>query len=260
MKSLLLSVCFFVAFSSTAQTVLLNEDFSSGIPATFAVVDADGQTPNAQVSQFTDGFIWYESLDDSSAASTSYFTNDSVPAEDYLILPKLSLQTVTKLSWEARSVDPSFPENYYVLLSTTDSLTGSYTDTLLTVTEENYQWTRKSILLDTMGFANQDVFIAFRNFTTDGFILEIDDIMVEASDFVSFFETEMEPFTAYPNPTTDYLRFSHQVSTVNVYNLSGQLLLSSDSDWLDVRDLEIGSYILEANNSEETFRTTFIKK
>jgi hypothetical protein len=84
--------------------------------------------------------------------------------------------------------------------------------------------------------------------------------MVEASDFVGYFEKEMEPFHVYPNPTTDYLKFSHELNTVKVYSLSGQLLLSSDTDWLDVRDLEAGTYILEGGNSEHTFRTTFIKK
>lgn len=261
MKFSLLGICFFMAYISSAQSILLDENFSSGIPSTFAVINADNQTPAAAVSQFTDAFIWYNTTDDSSAASTSYYTNSDAQAEDYLILPKLTLQTVTKLSWEARSVDPSFPENYYVLLSTTDSLIGSFTDTLLTVTEENYQWTRKSILLDTMGFANQDVFIAFRNFTTDGFILEIDDILVEASDFVDFYnEKETIQFNVYPNPTTEYLRTTIHSNTLAVYDLSGKLLLQTDKDWIDVRSLENGTYLITATDSQHTFKSTFIKK
>lgn len=260
MRNLLLSIAISVVWSSNAQTILLNEDFSSGIPSTFAVIDADGQTPNAQVSQFTDGFIWYESADDSSAASTSYFTNDTVPAEDYLILPQLGLLTVTKLSWEARSVDPSFPENYYVLLSTTDSLINSFTDTLLTVIEEDYQWNRKSILLDTMGFANQNVFIAFRNFTTDGFILEIDDILVEASDFVSITENEFQ-LEVFPNPTTDNIQMNiTDLDFVEILSTTGQTVLTSNSTTIDVSLLKAGTYIVRAVTDQQTYQTTFIKK
>ena len=53
------------------------------------------------------------------------------------------------------------------------------------VAAENPIWNRKSILLDTLGYANQDVYIAFKNITQDGFILLIDDIWLEVSDFAS---------------------------------------------------------------------------
>jgi len=122
-----------------AQITLLNENFSTGIPSTWALLDDDGFTPHSAVSQFTAAWIYYESTDDSSAASTSYY-EPADTASDYLILPKLALLTFSKLVWNARSVDASYPDGYLVLISTTDSLKASFTDTLKVVEAENFIW------------------------------------------------------------------------------------------------------------------------
>jgi Secretion system C-terminal sorting domain/Cleaved Adhesin Domain len=258
MAKAILTISFFISVISFGQSILLNETFSAGIPATWAIVDEDGQTPNAAVSQFTDGFIWYQTSEDSSAASSSYFDTSTSAANDYLILPKLSLLTVSKLSWEARSVDASYPESYHVLLSTTDSLTSSFTDTLLTVDGENYLWNRKSILLDTMGFANQDVYIAFNNYTTEGFILEIDDVLVEASDNVGI-EEAVELFKFYPNPASDFL--SLEISEPfdgQIIDLNGKVILNFNSTKVDVSNISSGNYILSVSTQSNIQRSSLI--
>jgi len=260
MAKAIFSIFFFISVVSFGQTILLDETFSAGIPASWAVVDGDGETPNTAVSQFTDGFIWYQTSEDSSAASSSYFDNDTSAANDYLILPKLSLLTVSKLSWEARSVDASYPESYYVLLSTTDSLAASFTDTLLTVDGENYIWNRKSILLDTMGFANQDVYIAFNNFTTEGFILEIDDVMVEASDNVGIQE-DVDLFSFYPNPASDQLMLNIQEQFIGqIIDLQGKVVLEFNSTKVEINNLRPGSYILSVSAESGIQRSTLIIK
>ncbi|MBD3635943.1 MAG: T9SS type A sorting domain-containing protein [Crocinitomicaceae bacterium] len=235
---------------TTAQTILIQEDFSSGIPAGWQIIDADGFTPHTSVSMFTDGWIWYTNSPDTTLATTSYFQDTIANAEDYVILPKQSLQTHSKLSWEARSVDASYPDGYLVLLSTTDSNITSFTDTLMQVDAEHYLWERMSLMLDTMGFANQDVFIAFCHNTSDGFILELDDIMLEVSDFTGLEEDSSEEIYVFPNPTTDYFTVvaDNYVST-RLYDMSGRLVLSSVQKSIDISTVSSGKYyvIIETN-------------
>jgi hypothetical protein len=250
----------FSSYLSSAQTFIVQEEFNAGLPFGWTVIDADGFTPNSNVSQFTDGFIHYFSFDDTSMASTSYFADTIAPAEDYLITPKLSIPTFTKLSWEARSVDASYPDSYYVLISTTDSLPSSFTDTLMTVVDEYFVWNRKSIMLDTMGFANQDVFIAFRTFSDDGYILEIDDIWVEGSDNANIPDNNFS-FSFYPNPASDFLYIEMNESLqAQIYSTSGELLIESTSKTIDVSHLSKGTYFLSVLSTNGHAVQPFIKQ
>ena len=240
------------------STIIIQEKFTTGLPFGWTVIDADGLTPYD--SQFTDGFVKYYSWDDTSMASTSYFLDTVAQAEDYLITPKLSIPTFTKLSWNARSVDASYPDSYYVLLSTTDSLPASFTDTLMTVNNEYFIWNRKSIMLDTMGFANTNVFIAFRNFSTDGYVLEIDDVMVEGSDNAGISDDSFS-FTFYPNPATDILNVNLPIPfTGEIYDVSGQRLIRFNSSLVDISFLEKGTYFLHISSTSGQAVQPFIKQ
>ncbi|MEO9533288.1 MAG: choice-of-anchor J domain-containing protein [Crocinitomicaceae bacterium] len=260
MLRIICSLSLLVSTLSFAQTTILFEDFTNGIPSNWAVVNQDGNTPEAAVAAFTDAWISYQTSTDTSAASTSFYTNGGA-AQDYIILPKQSLLTHTKLSWEARSVDASYPDSYYVLISSTDSLIGSFTDTLLNVTDENYIWNRKSILLDTAGYANQDVYVAFCNYTTNGYILELDNVQVEVSDFTSIPTEEPISFSVYPNPTSETISISFDGEyTALVYAVDGQLIKESTEHTIDVSDLENGSYIIQLITEQQSSSQTFIKK
>lgn len=250
---------FFFTLTVQSQTVLIQEDFNSGIPTGWQVIDEDGHPLHASMSAFTDAWVSYVDGADSVAASSSYF-DDTLTAEDYLILPKQSLLSFSKLSWEARSVDASFPDGYYVLISTTDSNITSFTDTLLTVFAEHYQWNRKSIFLDTMGYANQDVFIAFQNFTENGYILLLDDIMLEVSDFASVSGDSKLDFDIYPNPTTDKLTINSNSNVgLQVFDLLGRELIATTGKQVDVSTLSSGKYILVATSGNGQFSKPFIK-
>ena len=239
-----------------AQMVLLNEDFSFGIPANWAVVNEDGLTPATEVSEFVDGWIGYIDGTDTVAASTSYYLDTAGQSMDYLILPKLSLLSYSKLVWSARSVDASFPDNYYVLISTTDSLTGSFTDTLMTVYSENYLWQTHSLLLDTAGYASQDVYIAFRNFTTDGFILELDNIKLLSDNNANISSEAEIDLSLSPNPAADFLTVRHNFSGdvhYDIFSTSGQFISRTSEQIINISNLTSGSYLLLI--SSDSFRT-----
>ena len=259
-KVLLAFTLFFFYSLGNSQTFLVQEDFSGGIPSGWQVIDNDGYPLNSSMSQFTAAWISYVDGNDSVAASSSYF-DDTLQASDYLILPKQDLLTFSKLSWEARSVDASYPDGYYVLLSTTDSALSSFTDTLMTVYEENFIWNRKSLLLDTMGYANQSVYIAFENMTVDGFILLLDDIWLEASDFANIPTDPELSFEIYPNPTSDILNIKTLSSiSVQIIDLQGRVLLAETSNSLDVSTLQPGQYFVRITSNNGTFTKPFIKE
>lgn len=252
-----------LSFTATAQSIILQEDFSAGLPAGWQVIDDDGFTPNTAVAEFTSAWISYNVTTDSSMACTSYFQDTLGEAADYLILPKQTLPGITKFSWQARSLDASFPDGYYVLLSTTDSSISSFTDTLLTVNHEYFLWTERSVWLDSLGFAFQDVFIAFRNFTTDGFILELDDVLIEGADTAIANLSSESPldFTIYPNPSSQAIFIDIEIPfQATVYSLQGSAVLRSSDKQIDITDLAVGKYLLQLVTQEGTRTKPFIKE
>lgn len=253
---------FLFSFHSFSQTPLLIEDFNSGIPTTWTVLNEDGLTPQSQVSEFTDGWISFVDGSDTCAASTSYY-DPAGQSEDYLITPKLSLATFSKITWEAKSFDSSFPDGYYVLISTTDSMPSSFTDTLLTVSSEAPYWTYHSIHLDVEGYANQDVFIAFRNFTNDGFILEIDNFEAFVSDFASVENEALPELSVYPNPaieTVSITLVNNDPFEIEIYNIDGKSIITTYSHQIDVSSLESGTYFIVYRSAQATLTSTFVKK
>lgn len=252
-----------VSISSLGQTVLFEEDFSTGIPETWTLVDEDGLTPAASVAEFTEAWIPYTGTETDTAAASTSFYDPSGQSGDYLITPRVSIGSFTRLIWSARSVDASFPDGYYVMISTTDSLITSFTDTLLTINEEQGIWIDRSIHLDEEGYANQDVFIAFKNKTTDGFILLIDDVQFLGSEFASTpTEITKDFISIYPNPATDFIQINHKepVSNISIYTATGDLVLQGIESQIDISVFKSGVYtvIIESESGLTTNR--FIKQ
>jgi len=84
--------------SAKSQIVLFEENFTTGIPSTWALVNSDNLIPASSPFNFIDAWIHIETTDDTCAASTSFYT-PSGQSSDYLITPKLSLISFSKLVW-----------------------------------------------------------------------------------------------------------------------------------------------------------------
>ena len=258
---LLVSIAIINAIALQAQTVLFEENFNSGIPSTWTTNNADGLVPNSAVSTFTNAWIAYQESPDTCAASTSYYS-PAGQAADYLITPKISLNSFTKLIWSARSVDASYPDTYLVLISSTDSLVASFTDTLMVIDQELYYWQKRSVQLDLEGYANQDVYFAFKNITNDGYILLIDDVKVQGSDFASIESNTTNSITIYPNPTSDFITISNFIpgDQVVLMSLSGEEILTSTEAKLDLTPFSSGTYFLVVSNQTGTSYHKVIKQ
>ena len=267
MKNALALVLLTLSYSTFSQTTLLDENFTSGIPVTWTISDQDGNTPG--VNQFTDAWIGYTTVFDTCAASTSYYLDTdgnedtTAIASDYLITPQISLLSFGNLlTWDAKSLDGSFPDGYQVLISTTDNAVASFTETLLEVDSETPYWTSYSINLMTAGagYTNQDVYIAFKNNTKNGYILQLDNIKITGDDPAEIIENEVI-VSLYPNPVINILNVEViDLEKVKIFDVKGQLVLEIDNKSVDVSGLPNGLYFVEIKSSTGLTQKKFIKQ
>ena len=254
MKKIMLALLL-IPFSSelTAQIELINIDFQSGIPSNFTIVDADSNTPDIQVSEFTSAWIAYDDPDSTAnkvAASTSFFSVEDT-ASRWLITPALQLGTFGNyVSWNAKSHDPSFPDDYYVFVSTTGTQPSDFVDTIGYIEEENFEWTNREVNLSLEGFNSQQIYIAFVNRTYDGFKLYIDDIKVRKEDPVSVSELTDLRFKVYPNPFQNQLTIESEeaIDAIRLFSINGTLLLETSDKNLDLTHFEKGYYFVQITN------------
>ena len=250
-------VLLFVCFQSVGQITLLSTDFQSGIPSNYTILNNDGNTPFSTMTPFIGQEAWISFQDpDSSlnqvAAATSYFeTADS--ADRWLITPQITLSSFGNfISWNAKSHDPSFPDDYLVLLSTTGNSPADFTDTIGSVEQENFEWTNREVNLSSLGLNDSSIYVAFVLRTYDGFKLYLDDVLVRGEDASSIDEQEEISIMVYPNPTNGILRVKTELELLKleIFSLRGELLLTTNKSEINLVDLNTGSYFLRATTSK----------
>lgn len=263
-KYLAALLVFGIATEGISQTVLFQEDFTTGIPATWILYNQDGLTPDTSVAEFDAAWIAKIIGTDTCAASTSFY-NPAGQASDYLVTPLLSIGNFSKLVWSARSVDASYPDGYYVLISDTDNAVESFTDTLVYVAAENNFFEARSIDLDIEGYANQDVYIAFKNVTNDGYILLLDEVVLLGAETAHVNNnpsiTGLD-IQLYPNPAQDFIQLNttEHVQKITVYNTTGQPLLTTTNSQFSVERLASGTYFISILTDNGLMTKSFVKK
>ncbi len=193
-----------LAFAAESYSQVFSENFNNGIPATWTIIDNDGLSVSTHpnVSQFTDAWIGADDLftnpGDTVAMSTSWYDPPG-QSDDWLITPGITLTANNILSWDEMAEDPNFPDGYEVRISTTTPTIAEFLGNapLYSVAAAPTTWTNQSINLDIAGYSNQTVYIAWRNNSTDEYILKIDDISI----------FEVQPYDAemtYGDTTAQY--------------------------------------------------------
>jgi hypothetical protein len=258
-----LSICLF-SISSWSQTNLLSTDFQSGIPSNYTLLNIDAQAPHPEVLEFASGWITAadpENILDTVAAVSSYFENADT-ANRWLITPQLQLGSFGNfINWEAKSHDPSYPDDYLVLVSTTTNDTAAFTDTIGSVQEENFEWTFREVNLSAAGYNDSTIYIAFVLRTYDGFKLYLDDIEVRKDDPVGVVENPTIAFDVYPNPSQDLIniRFSQDFQRIELKSTSGQLLRTSEQSSMHINDLQAGPYFLTVYTNGQSLTKRIVK-
>lgn len=259
-------ILFALPFISLGQTEIFSEDFESGIPAGWTIIDNDGRTVNASVSEFQPAWISLEDPQDAMntvAGSTSYFEPEG-RASRWLITPSITLGDYGNLLyWRAMSHDPSFPDWYMVLISTTGTNVEDFTDTLFRIVNEFPEWTEREVNMSDSGYNNVNIHLAFVNNTNRGYKLYVDDVSIEINDPVSIAEKELVSFSIYPNPSSDFISLNSQevIQQIKITDASGKevYLNHNYSEKIDVQKLERGIYFIHISTAKGSATQKFIK-
>ncbi len=249
-----------------SQITLLSTDFQSGIPSNFSIVDNDGNTPFSSMTEFIGQNAWISLQDPDSAsnivaAATSYFESPD-SADRWLISPQITLSSFGNyFSWKAKSHDPSFPDDYLVLLSTTDNSPSSFTDTIGSVEQENFEWTEREVNLSNLGLNDSSVYIAFVLRTYDGFKLYLDDFQIRGEDATSLIETSLADFKVYPNPFSDVLKIESEksIESILIKDLKGKILLETNENIFNLDFLTNGYYFVVLSSEKQIFTYKVLK-
>lgn len=263
MHKSLFAVLLFSSSISISQTTVLFEDFQSEIPITWEIRDIDGQTPDASVSEYTAGYISKIDPDDTTnltASSTSYFSPVGT-ANRWLITPPIVLGAYgNAFEWRAKSHDASYPETYLVLVSTTDNLEASFTDTLGYVIQEDADWITRSVNLSANGYDNATIYVAFILQTDDGFKFYLDDVKASKEDPVGLTENLIVELSMKTIESGLYeINSAKNFENVLVYNEMGMVISDSKSKTIDIRKEKSGLYFVRALDGTQLFVSKLIK-
>lgn len=271
MMSIFKVAVFCSLFSSilSAQTTIFTEDFQQGIPSDWTIVINDTNTVNPAVSEFAPGWISLpdpNNTSDTVAGATSYFTTPA-RADRWLITPAITLGAFGNyVSWQARSHDPSFAEDYLVLISKTDTQLASFTDTVALIPQELEDWTSHDAKIVDSLYHDSTVYIAFVIRSYDAFKLYLDDVVIRIEDPLSINELLSETeVVIYPNPARETLSFQSKstIKSITIYSLQGQEIAHYQGDYLtkiDISTLNSGSYITIVETNSGIVQKRFMKE
>jgi len=157
-------------FKDITSTIFF-EDFEDGIPSGFILYDGDGLTP--YYSFVDNAWIEYEGT----ALSTSYYQPPGI-ADDWMITPGIFIPENALLQWDAVCSDIDYPDGYEVRISLDGTSPADFTNIIFSTSAEENIWVTHNIDLNSLGFANQIIYLAFRNNSNDGWFLLVDNIKI----------------------------------------------------------------------------------
>lgn len=263
----LLSSVLISALTAQAQTTILDQDFQQGIPASWSTVKADSY--DAVQDIFDVPAAWIAMADpnntsDTIAASTSYFTV-AQRANRWLISPPVTIGTYGNyVKWKSRSMDPSYPDTYQVLISTTDTQLASFNDTVSRVVFEFEEWTQHEVNISELGYSNNEtVYIAFVLETQGGFNLFVDSVNMRKDDPLALDEQSIQTdLTIYPNPTNSTIHFSSDnLKHIAIYNTAGTLIYSQEqANPISMERFDQGIYLVQMTTNKGQIITKRVQK
>ncbi|MBU8882295.1 T9SS type A sorting domain-containing protein [Kaistella sp. DKR-2] len=161
-------------------------------PPGWLLRNVDNRSPSGQVAYVNEAWERREDFKtnviDSVAFSNSWYS-PAGQADDWMWTPKITVPDTSAdvvLKWQAMAYDPDFPDGYEVRIMPDpteptggtgvmgNQLTSSVQ--LFSIPAENSSWTERTLSLND--YRNKTFRIAFRNNSTDKFILVIDDVEV----------------------------------------------------------------------------------
>lgn len=253
---------FLISFlGSNAQTVLLNEDFNSGNISSWTLIDGDMAAPynDPMVNSLNNSFHLIEDYDsltigDSIMAANSWF-DTTLSANNFLITPSISFNsTGNYLNFQAKSLDGSYPEALQIYCSeylNKDSIVNGIL-VFDTIALPNI-WTNFQVELGAVPL-NTPIYIAFRHYSSNQYILALDNISVETNNITSKESLKTSSFNVYPNPSNGSIYIDNEGETqyFQIYNSMGQNIWAGLINHKLHLSLAKGIYLVK--NEKKTFK------
>ncbi|NPA35967.1 MAG: T9SS type A sorting domain-containing protein [Chlorobi bacterium] len=168
---IILVVASFTAVYSQSDNILYRQDFENYNDGDMLMIDNDGLTPHLSGME-----TW--KVEDGVAKSSSWYDDGDKTADDWMITPIINLGSSPAVIWDAKALDAQYSDGYQVLISTDvdhpDNLS-AYT-VLFEVSAEETSWKKRGI--DLSNYAGKPVRLAWRNNSTDKYLLYVDNIVV----------------------------------------------------------------------------------
>jgi hypothetical protein len=225
-------------------------------PAGWRLRNVDNGTPATAVSYVNEAWERREdfsfAVGDSVAFSTSWYSPAGT-ANDWMWTPlTATVPAGASLFWNAVTYDASYPDGYEVRVMTSAAgpPTGSTgvignqitsSTSIFSIAAENTTWTSRSVSL--AAYAGQQIYVGFRNNSTDEFLLLIDDVRIEApvtndaemvgADTLEYTIIPLRQYAGIPFNGTIRNGGSNNLvgtyMTVNVYDGAGGLIWTGNS-------------------------------
>lgn len=155
-------------------------------------------------------------------------------------------------------------DNHYAvyIIPSSASYTGSETPILEeTITAGQTAFART---INLSSYAGQNIKMYFRQFNSiDKGALTLDDVKITQSVLATSETSQVNKAGIYPNPVTDYLNIKSRSKIINteIYDMTGKKINTElNTNKIDVRNLQVGNYIINIATKEGIVSHKFTKK
>ena len=260
-----------IPFKKVGDPVLFY-DFESGtVPEDLILASYDGATVSSQlIDIFPNNEPWnvieigsHEIYGSWMLVAALYFT-EYIPADRWCIFPQISVNSENAdMVWTANSGDGgmAYAETYEVLVSTTNTDPSSFS-VCTTIVDETFANAPSTRGIDLGAYNGQDIYVAIRLITADGFFLTIDNIGfygdVVKKEFSSV-ESVAADARIWANDG-QVVCAAENVQRISIFDASGRLVVDCENQsTLDIDNLSNGVYIVRAMADGEILQTKIVK-
>ncbi len=151
------------------------QDFEDSLQAATSMIFID----NDKLKPHYEGMETWIIASDGFALSSSYYDNGDKTADDWLITPQITVGNSAFISWDAMAFDAQYADGYKVYISTTGQAVPTDFKEVYSVSAEKTDWTHHLVDITDLA-AGKNIYVAFRNNSTDKYYLAVDNIRVYA--------------------------------------------------------------------------------
>lgn len=246
-------------------TTTIYEDMEAGVPASFTVIDNDGDGNNFRAYNFAP-------YSGTGCLSSASWQGSPLTPDNYLVLPKMTPRAgANTFSYLVAAQSPGFPaENYEITVSTTDDMATSFTTPVFTEIPSDTAWQNRTV--DLSAFNNQTIYVAVHHFNvTDQFIIKFDDFRFPTYLFVATDKQNANQMQlkAMPNPNNGSFNLTWADAkdvTIQVTDAQGKIVwaqktTNTNSATISLPDAPSGVYMARLTSAEgtQTTKITIVK-